>query len=305
MTTLGVHHVGLTVDDLDAASNFFVNVLGFDVVGEKPAYPARFVSDGTTMLTLWQRRGEGEFDRHANCGLHHLALRVKDQATLERLASTLADERTVQIEFAPEAVGATGTRHMMFIVPGGIRLELVAVEPERVTDDDPRGSAVAFTASVLKHQAHHGSRTGYAKALSKRDWSSTISPELRAFIAERNSFYFGTASANGQPYIQHRGGPPGFLKVLDEHTLAFADYRGNKQYISVGNLDDNDKAFIFLMDYANRRRIKIWGRAETSHDPGLLERVSDDVPAERVIVFHLRAWDSNCPQWIPRKVDVA
>ncbi|MBI1355606.1 MAG: pyridoxamine 5'-phosphate oxidase [Acidobacteria bacterium] len=126
---------------------------------------------------------------------------------------------------------------------------------------------------------------------------------LEEFLAERESFYLGTASADGRPYIQHRGGPRGFLKVLDERTLAFADYGGNKQYISLGNLSENDRAFLFLMDYPNRTRIKIWGRAEAvEDDPALLARVADpgyrDGKPERAIVFHLEAWDVNCQQHI-------
>ena len=126
--------------------------------------------------------------------------------------------------------------------------------------------------------------------------------ELRDFIAERDSFYFGTATSNGQPYIQHRGGPRGFLKVLDDNTLAFADFGGNAQYISVGNMDENDKGFIFLMDYANRRRIKIWGTAKyVEDDQQLFTSLADDEyggRVERAIVFQVYAWDTNCPQHI-------
>lgn len=163
-------------------------------------------------------------------------------------------------------------------------------------------SDVAFTAAVKEQQALRGSREGYAARVKKRDWHNTVTPELAAFIAERESFYLATASADGQPYIQHRGGQPGFLKVLDEHTLAFADFGGNKQYISVGNLTENSQAHMFLMDYAGRRRIKIWGRARVAEDdPELLDRLSepgyDGVP-ERVFVFEVAAWDVNCPQHI-------
>lgn len=122
---------------------------------------------------------------------------------------------------------------------------------------------------------------------------SRIDRRLREFVAERNSFYFGTAGADGQPYIQHRGGPKGFLRVLDEKTLAFDDLEGNRQYISVDNLAENPKAFIFLMDYAEQRRIKIWGRA----------RVEGVKGSPRRIVFEVEAWDINCPQHIPRKYD--
>jgi len=163
-------------------------------------------------------------------------------------------------------------------------------------------SDVAFTPAVKAAQKARGSRDGYEKAMSRHDWDDRVTPVLEAFIAKRDSFYLGTASSDGQPYIQHRGGPKGFLKVLDEHRLAFADYRGNRQYISVGNLSENDKAFLFLMDYPNRQRIKIWGRAEYAEgDSEVLERVVDpdyDARPERAIVFHIEAWDSNCPQHI-------
>jgi predicted pyridoxine 5'-phosphate oxidase superfamily flavin-nucleotide-binding protein len=169
-------------------------------------------------------------------------------------------------------------------------------------------SDIAFTPAVKAAQQARGSRAGYEKAMGRHDWDERVTPALEAFIAERDSFYLGTASADGQPYIQHRGGPKGFLKVLDERRLAFADYRGNRQYVSVGNLDENDKAFIFLMDYPNRQRIKIWGRAEyVEGDSGALERVADpdyDARLERAIVFHIEAWDSNCPQHISPRYTV-
>ena len=137
---------------------------------------------------------------------------------------------------------------------------------------------------------------------AKGGWSSTVTPDLAHFIAARDSFYLSTASADGQPYIQHRGGPPGFLRVLDEHTLAFADFRGNRQYISAGNLAENPRAFLFLMDYPNRSRIKIWGRAKVvEDDPALMERLVDPGYAarpEQAIVFTIEAWDVNCPQHI-------
>lgn len=133
-------------------------------------------------------------------------------------------------------------------------------------------------------------------------WQNKVTADLVEFIAERDSFYVGTASADGQPYIQHRGGTKGFLKVLDEQTLAFADFVGNAQYISVGNLDENNKAFIFLMDYQNRRRIKIWGTAKVVEgDDEVLGRLVDPDyrgKPERAFVFHVEAWDVNCPQHI-------
>jgi hypothetical protein len=163
-------------------------------------------------------------------------------------------------------------------------------------------SDIAFTPAVKRAQRARGSRDGYRRAALRRDWSDSVTDQLAAFIGQRDSLYFGTASADGQPYIQHRGGPPGFLRVVDRRRLAFADYRGNRQYITVGNLSENPRAFIFLMDYPNRHRIKLWGRAEVvEDDPELLARVTDPdygAEPERVIVFHLEAWDANCPQHI-------
>ena len=163
-------------------------------------------------------------------------------------------------------------------------------------------SDIAFTPAVKALQVQHGSRDAYARMERESGWQQTITPELEAFIAERDSLYLGTANAEGQPYIQHRGGPKGFLKVLDNHTLAFADFTGNRQYITVGNLAENNKAFIFLMDYANQYRIKIWGTAEVVEDDSeLLKQLTDSTyrgRPERVIRFHVKAWDVNCRQHI-------
>jgi predicted pyridoxine 5'-phosphate oxidase superfamily flavin-nucleotide-binding protein len=166
-------------------------------------------------------------------------------------------------------------------------------------------SDLAFTPAVKAWQERNGSRAGYARMAEKRDWHHTVTPDLAAFLAQRDSFYLSTASAEGRPYIQHRGGPAGFLKVLDDRHLAFADFGGNKQYISAGNLSENDRAAIFLMDYANRQRIKLWGRARVVEDDAeVLERLADPEYAakpERAIVFELEAWDVNCPQHITRR----
>ncbi len=163
-------------------------------------------------------------------------------------------------------------------------------------------SDVAFTPAVKAAQSRLGSRGGYARMEQNGGWRDTITPELAQFIAERDSFYIATASADGQPYIQHRGGPKGFLKVLDERRLGFADFAGNRQYISLGNLSENDRAQLFLMDYAGRRRIKIWGRARVvEDDPALLDRLVDpgyEARPERAFVFEVEAWDVNCPQHI-------
>ncbi len=163
-------------------------------------------------------------------------------------------------------------------------------------------SDIAFTPSVKAVQSRLGSRAGYARMEERGGWNSRVTPQLAEFLAERDSFYLGTATADGQPYIQHRGGPQGFLKVLDDRTLAFADFSGNKQYISMGNLEENDKAYLFLMDYPNRTRIKIWGRAEVvEDDPELMQSLLEPgykARAERVFLFHIEAWDVNCRQHI-------
>lgn len=163
-------------------------------------------------------------------------------------------------------------------------------------------SDIAFTPTVKRAQQQRGSRSSYQRMEQRGGWQQEVTPELAAFIGERDSFYLATASAEGQPYVQHRGGEKGFLKVIDEKMLAFADFVGNAQYISVGNLDENNKAFIFLMDYANRRRIKLWGTATVIEDEAkLLHQVTDSSysgKSERVIVFAIEAWDVNCPQHI-------
>jgi predicted pyridoxine 5'-phosphate oxidase superfamily flavin-nucleotide-binding protein len=173
-------------------------------------------------------------------------------------------------------------------------------------------SDVAFTPAVKAIQARKGSRGGYAHVEQSGGWRTEIDDNLAAFLGDANSIYFATASADGQPYIQHRGGPRGFVKILDKTTIAFADYSGNRQYITQGNLTENPKAHIFVMDYAHRRRVKIWGEARVvDDDPALLKSL---MPAgykarpEQVILFRISAWDTNCPQHIPQKfeaVDVA
>jgi predicted pyridoxine 5'-phosphate oxidase superfamily flavin-nucleotide-binding protein len=163
-------------------------------------------------------------------------------------------------------------------------------------------SDIAFTPAVKAAQQQRGSRDAYARQEERGGWPETITADLVDFISHRESFYIGTANAEGHPYIQHRGGRAGFLKVLDDRTLAFADFVGNAQYISLGNLAENNRAFLFLMDYPNRRRIKIWGTAEiVEGNEDLVQRVRDlDYPGsvERVFVFHVTAWNANCPQHI-------
>ncbi len=164
-------------------------------------------------------------------------------------------------------------------------------------------SDIGFTPTVKHEQELRGSRTAYAKMEESGGWRTTIDPVLQGFVAQRNSFFLGTASADGQPYIQHRGGPKGFLKVIDDKTLGFADYAGNRQYITLGNLSDNPKAYIFLIDYATKRRMKLWGTARVvEDDEALLEQLMDEgyrARPERAILFTLEAYDINCPQHIP------
>jgi uncharacterized protein len=170
-------------------------------------------------------------------------------------------------------------------------------------------SDVAFTAAVKAVQERRGSRRAYRRLEEKGGWRTTVTPELAQFIAERDSVYFATCNREGQPYIQHRGGPKGFLRVIDERTLAFADYSGNRQYITTGNLAENDRAFLFLPDYAHRRRIKIWGRARVvEDDAALVARLMPQgyrAEAEQAILFTIAAWDANCPQHIPQKFEAA
>jgi uncharacterized protein len=169
-------------------------------------------------------------------------------------------------------------------------------------------SDIAFTDSVKAEQSARGSRAQYERMEKSRGWPTVVTPDLASYIADVRSFYLGTANKEGQPYIQHRGGPAGFLKVLDERTLGFADLAGNRQYITAGNLADNPRAFIFLMDYAHRQRVKIWGRARVvENDDELLARLRPSVGnavAERAILFEIEAWDRNCPQHIPQLVAI-
>jgi predicted pyridoxine 5'-phosphate oxidase superfamily flavin-nucleotide-binding protein len=167
---------------------------------------------------------------------------------------------------------------------------------------------VMFSDAVRAEQARRGSRQRFAKLAAAGRFAAVLSAETMAFIAERDSAYLATASADGQPYVQHRGGPAGFLRVLDERTLTFADYAGNRQYISTGNLGENERAFLFLMDYAAGRRLKLWGHARVAIEPELLARLADPgypAPIERAIVFTVSASDWNCSQHIPRLVPAA
>lgn len=166
-------------------------------------------------------------------------------------------------------------------------------------------SDVAFTPAVKEIQTAKGSRQAYVRMEQRHGWQTTVTPELEDFIADLDMFYLGTANAEGQPYIQYRGGSPGFLKVVDEHTLGFADFGGNRQYLTLGNLSENPKAFIFLMDYVNSQRIKLWGTARVVEgDADLEQRLRDPAypgNVERAILFTLTAWDVNCQQHIHQR----
>jgi predicted pyridoxine 5'-phosphate oxidase superfamily flavin-nucleotide-binding protein len=170
-------------------------------------------------------------------------------------------------------------------------------------------SDVAFTPSVKAIQAARGSRNAYAKQEARGGFRTAIDEDLAGFLDQTDTAYLATANSNGQPYAQHRGGPKGFIRIIDDHTIGFADYVGNRQYISAGNLAENDKAFLFLMDYAHRRRIKLWGRARViDDDPALalaLMPAGYRARPEQVILFEIEAWDVNCPQHIPQKIDAA
>jgi predicted pyridoxine 5'-phosphate oxidase superfamily flavin-nucleotide-binding protein len=179
------------------------------------------------------------------------------------------------------------------------RGRLPAGETDRPPDE------VMFSGAVRAEQVRRGSREAYARRAAAGRFANQLAADVVAFIGERNSAYLATSSADGQPYVQHRGGPVGFLKVLDERTIAFSDYGGNKQYITIGNLAENDRSFLFLMDYAGARRLKLWGRAKVVAEPALIARVadpSDTTRAERAIVFTVLACDWNCSQHIPRLV---
>ena len=168
-------------------------------------------------------------------------------------------------------------------------------------------SAIVFPPAVRRAQAEHGTATAYDRKI-EAGFPDTVTPELAAFIAEQDTAFLGTASADGAPYIQHRGGPKGFIKVVDERTLGFADYRGNRQYITLGNLSENDRAYLFLIDFSRRQRIKLWGRARAvENDAALVEKLFDQgykARPERVILFTIEAWDVNCSQHITARMTV-
>jgi len=170
-------------------------------------------------------------------------------------------------------------------------------------------SDIAFTPTVKSLQARRGSRRAYAHMEAAGSWQTRITPDLEAFIAEQRSVFLATVNAEGQPYIQHRGGPPGFLRVLDEQTLAFVDFSGNRQFISTGNLAENPQAHLFLIDYRHRKRVKIWGEARVVNaDAELVARLMPEgykARPEQIMIFTVSAWDANCPQHIPPRFEAS
>ena len=176
-------------------------------------------------------------------------------------------------------------------------------------NDATYSSDVAFTPSVKAVQARKGSRRTYGRMEEKGAWETHITPDLALFIAAQTSVFLATANAEGQPYIQHRGGPPGFLKVLDDKTIGFVDFSGNRQYVTQGNLADNPKVHLFLIDYAQRQRIKIWGEARVVEgDAELIAKLMPEgyrARPEQVILFTVSAWNANCSQHIPQRFDAA
>ena len=170
-------------------------------------------------------------------------------------------------------------------------------------------SDIAFTPSVKAIQTRKGSRRAYSHQEEAGSWETDITDGLKGLIEAQTSVFLATASADGQPYIQHRGGPPGFLRVIDERTLGFVDYAGNRQFITSGNLAENPRAQLFLIDYAQRLRVKIWGTARVVEgDAELTARLMPagyGARAEQVILFTVSAWDANCPQHIPQRFEAA
>jgi predicted pyridoxine 5'-phosphate oxidase superfamily flavin-nucleotide-binding protein len=176
-------------------------------------------------------------------------------------------------------------------------------------DSKTYASDVGFSPTVKAIQSRKGSRQGYAQMEDKGSWETRITDDLKAFIEAQTSVFLGTANAVGQPYIQHRGGPAGFLRIIDDKTIGFVDFAGNRQYITAGNLTDNPQAYMFLIDYAHRQRIKIWGTARVVEgDAELTRRLMPQgyrARAEQVILFTVAAWDANCAQHIPQRFEAA
>ena len=178
-----------------------------------------------------------------------------------------------------------------------------------MSDSRIYSSDIAFTPTIKTIQQRKGSRQRYGGMEQRGGWQTRITPDLASFIEAQTSVFLATVNAAGQPYIQHRGGPPGFLRVLDERRIGFADFAGNRQYITQGNLADNAKAHLFLIDYTNRRRVKIWGEARVVEgDAELTARLmpqSYKARPEQAILFTVAAWDANCNQHIPQRFEAA
>ena len=177
-----------------------------------------------------------------------------------------------------------------------------------MSNKSSNNSELVFTPAARRAQVERGSARAYDKRIAA-GFPDRVTPDLAAFIAELDTAFLATVSAAGAPYIQHRGGPRGFIKVIDDKTLGFADYAGNRQYITISNLAENDRAYLFLLDFGARRRIKIWGRARVvEDDPAMLARLADpDYRArpERAILFTVEAWDVNCSQHITARFTAA
>ncbi len=178
-----------------------------------------------------------------------------------------------------------------------------------MSDSSVYSSDIAFTPTVKLIQERKGSRQNYGRMEERGGWQTRITADLAGFIEAQVSVFLATTNADGQPYIQHRGGPPGFLRVLDDHTIGFADFAGNRQYITQGNLSDNPKAHLFLIDYTSKQRVKIWGEARVVEgDAELIAKLMpEDYKArpEQVILFTVSAWDANCKQHIPQRFEAA
>jgi hypothetical protein len=194
-------------------------------------------------------------------------------------------------------------------MPSPASIEAAPATGDAVMNRPAYASDLAFTRTVKSIQSRKGSRAAYERMERDGSWAQSISAELKQEIQAQTSVFLATANADGQPYIQHRGGPAGFLQVLDEHTIGFADFAGTRQYISQGNLQENPKAHLFLIDYAHRRRIKIWGTAKVVEGDDALVRslMPADYRArpEQVMLFTVSAWDVNCPQHIPQRFEAA
>ena len=170
-----------------------------------------------------------------------------------------------------------------------------------MSNTETSNTEIVFTPAAQRAMAARGSTQGYARKIAA-GFPDRVTPDLKGFIGELDTAFLATVSAAGAPYIQHRGGPKGFIKVLDDKTLGLADYAGNRQYITISNLEGNDRAYLFLLDFANRRRVKVWGRARVvENDPALMEKLVDPgyrARPERAILFTIEAWDVNCSQHI-------